>query len=299
MPADDRNRIDRFGVEDFDDALGYRRSAPRSATTPWSRLHTLTTGVAMAGIAATVAIGAVATADNPGKASGVASANQGDRRAASADGPLAYPIRRHRPICPAAGRQRRPRRRRREKRVRAPPAAADPGADPRLGPRPRLERGILTPPDPGPCQTCADDRSAPADCRPLVPPRGLAHRLRGPPSQGRSRRAVAARRQLRYRARGVVGTARGARAHGRDAVLLDRRARASRRSGTAGRRWAAIRPARDRHAAHRCPGARPVPAARASCSTGSTPASRAGSDGRPTRSRPTARRSASTRASAR
>ena len=54
----------------------------------WVRLHTLTTGVAMAGIAATVAIGAVAAADNPGKASGVASANQGTD-AGLGDGPLA------------------------------------------------------------------------------------------------------------------------------------------------------------------------------------------------------------------
>ena len=54
----------------------------------WARLHTLTTGVAMAGIAATAAIGAVAAADNPGTASGVASANRGSD-AGLGDGPLA------------------------------------------------------------------------------------------------------------------------------------------------------------------------------------------------------------------
>lgn len=67
---------------------------PRPPLTPgqsheaWARLHTLTTGVAMAGIAATAAIGAVAAADNPGKASGVASANLGSG-AGPGDGPLA------------------------------------------------------------------------------------------------------------------------------------------------------------------------------------------------------------------
>ncbi len=52
--------------------------SPEERHEAWSRLHSLTTGVAVAGIAATVAIGAIATTANPGKASGFASANQGD-----------------------------------------------------------------------------------------------------------------------------------------------------------------------------------------------------------------------------
>ena len=63
--------------------------SPEERHEAWSRLHSLTTGVAVAGIAATVAIGAVATTANPGKASGLASANQGDD--AGVDGGLAAP----------------------------------------------------------------------------------------------------------------------------------------------------------------------------------------------------------------
>ena len=52
--------------------------SPAERHEAWSRLHSLTTGVAVAGIAATVAIGAIATTANPGKASGPDSASQGD-----------------------------------------------------------------------------------------------------------------------------------------------------------------------------------------------------------------------------
>ena len=143
------------------------------------------------------------------------------------------------------------------------------------------------------------DRSAPADCRPLVPPRGLAHRLRGPRPAGRGRRAVAARRRLRHRARGVVGSSRGARAHGRDAALLARASTSgsSRRDGR--RRRPAVRPARDGHAADRRPRARPDPAAaRAVRPDRRRHRALGAADGRGA-SRATAPRSASTRASAR
>ena len=183
--------------------------------------------------------------------------------------------------------------------ARGSPSRRRPGADPRVGPRPCLERGLLTRRDPRVLPDCTHDRSAPADCRPLVPPRGLAHRLRGPRPQGRGRRALAARRQLRDRARGLVGTSRGPRAHGRDAVLLDRGVRASRRGGAAGRRWAAVRPARDGHAADWRPRARPVPAAARAVRPDRRRHRAAGSGGRPTRSPATARRSASIRGWAR
>ena len=122
--------------------------SPEERHEAWSRLHSLTTGVAVAGIAATVAIGAVATTANPGKASGLASANQGDD--AGIDGRSgALPTRRHRPTSVVEGRPRR-RRRRRRNRGRARPAAGPSRRRPVARATPTPRAGVPDPEGPVP-----------------------------------------------------------------------------------------------------------------------------------------------------
>ena len=144
------------------------------------------------------------------------------------------------------------------------------------------------------------ERSAPVHRRPLVPPRGLPRGLRGAPPEGRRGRAMAARRGLRHRPRGVLGPARGPVPRRRDAHLLARRVRAARRGGTWTGRWSAVRAPRHRHAARGRARARPdAAAARAVRPDRQLDRALGATDVGGATDPATARRSASTRASAR
>ena len=93
-----------------------------------------------------------------------------------------------------------------------------------------------------------------------VPSRGVACRVRVPSPSHHRGRPLAARRTLRHRARGLMGSARGPRPRGRDAPVLAGRVRANRRGGTRTRRWAPVRAHGRRPAAPGRPRARPEPA---------------------------------------